>query len=137
MSHFGLFFLLSTVPQFSSLFPLTHGPCCYFTGIPINALDQEIRRHVLALIQPTMFEDGVVLAGTIVEGGPVTGRPRLILGGKHAHPGLVQLPGGGLIQDCPEFTLDYKCETNVPKECLVVRHLLTKRQLCKCKVNVC
>ena len=84
-----------------------------------------------------MFENGVVLAGTIVEGGPVTGRPRLILGGKHAHPGLVQLPGGGLIQDCPEFTLDYKCETSVPKECLVVRHLLTKRQLCKCKVNVC
>ena len=125
------------VPQFSSRFSIPHNPCCYFTGIPINALDQEIRRHVLALIQPTMFEDGVVLAGTIVEGGPVTGRPRLILGGKHAHPGLLQLPGGGLIQDCQEFTLDYKCETSVPKECLVVRHLLTKRQLCKCKVNVC
>ena len=84
-----------------------------------------------------MSADGIVLAGTIVEGGPVTGRPRLILGGTHVHPGLVQLPGGGPIESCPEFTHIFKCEMNVPAECLVVRHLLRKHQLCRCKVNVC
>ena len=65
------------------------------------------------------------------------GRPRFILGGKHVHPGLIHLPGGEKVADCPEFSVGYKCETTVPDECLVVRHLIHKYRFCACKVNVC
>ena len=84
-----------------------------------------------------MMADGFVLAGTIVEGGPVIGRPRLILGGRHVNPGPLQLPGGEKLEYCPEFMFRYKCETSVPDECLVLRHLINKHRLCVCKVNVC
>ncbi|KAH3892013.1 hypothetical protein DPMN_016124 [Dreissena polymorpha] len=81
--------------------------------------------------------DGLVFAGTIVEGGPVFGRSRMILGGNPVHPGLEHTTFGFKIDRCPDTTFGYTCESWVPQECEVNRHLFQGDKLCICKVNVC
>ena len=59
----------------------------------VHPVDSVIRLQLLDYVQGGAdFADGLVLAGTIVEGGPVKGRRRKILGGKQIFPGLSGLP---------------------------------------------
>lgn len=100
-------------------------------------MDEIIQTQLLQFTKGGTLADGLVLAGTIVEGGPVFGRPRKILGGRSVHPGLDYLNFGLRVEKCPRFTFGYECMDWVPQECEVTRHLLVQDRLCTCKVNVC
>ena len=93
--------------------------------------------RVLELIHTTALADGLVLAGTIVEGGPVKGRRRRILGGEKVRSGRRFFPNIEKLQKCPPMTLWYHCENLVPTECEVIRYLLFRSGVCTCRVNVC
>lgn len=93
--------------------------------------------QLLQYTKGTALADGLVLAGTIVEGGPVTGRPRKILGGRDVHPGLEYLNFGMRVEKCPTPTFGYECLEGVKPECEVTRHLLVDSSVCTCKVDVC
>lgn len=93
--------------------------------------------RLLEFTQGSALADGLVLAGTIVEGGPVYGRSRRILGGRTVHPGIAFLKFAFKIEGCPQFTFGYHCKSVVSPECEVTRHLLFQMKLCTCKVDVC
>lgn len=100
-------------------------------------VDHMIHLRLLEFTQGSSLADGLVLAGTIVEGGPVYGRPRRILGGRTVHPGLRYVNYGFKIDECPQFTFGYHCKSIVSPECEVTRHLMYRMNLCTCKVDVC
>ncbi|KAL4224899.1 hypothetical protein ACF0H5_015595 [Mactra antiquata] len=104
---------------------------------PPGPLDRVIQLQLLELTQGSSLADGLVLAGTIVEGGPVFDRPRKILGGKTVHPGHEFIDFAFQLEKCPRFTFGYSCQDWVPAECEVHRHLLYQGRLCSCRVNVC
>ena len=107
------------------------------TGLPVVPADRVIQLQLIQLMQGGGLADGLVLAGTIVEGGPVIGRRRKILGGQSVHPGLEYVNIGFQLDKCPQRTFGYQCRSRVPPECAVNRHLLYRGQLCTCTVDVC
>ncbi|WAR03333.1 hypothetical protein MAR_009891 [Mya arenaria] len=110
------------------------------TGISVSTnggMDRLIQLQLLQYTQGSTLVDGLVLAGTIVEGGPVYGRDRKILGGQSVHPGLAFVDFGFQLDKCPPRTFGYQCKSWVPVECEVNRHLVYRGKLCTCKVNVC
>jgi hypothetical protein len=104
---------------------------------PRGPMDEVIQLRLLELTQGSSLVEGLVLAGTIVEGGPVFGRPRRILGGQSVHPGLKLLDFAFKIVKCPTFTFGYHCKNWVSPECAVTRHMMFRMKLCTCVVDVC
>lgn len=109
----------------------------FCSGMVLNPVDGMIQLRLLEFTQGRSLADGLVLAGTIVEGGPVSGRPRRILGGKTVHPGVSYLNLPYEVDTCPPVTFGYHCLDWVSKECDVTRHLLHDMKLCTCKTDVC
>jgi len=111
-----------------------------FAALPISSrdpIDRLIQMQLLRFTNGRSLADGLVLAGTIVEGGPVIGRSRKILGGRSVHPGLEYIKFDLRLEKCPPLTFGYGCLDWVPAECEVTRHLLVQSSVCTCKVNVC
>lgn len=121
---------------FTVLCLLTESICSAMVLDPAP-IDKMIQLRLMEYTQGSALADGLVLAGTIVEGGPVTGRPRRILGGKTVHPGISYLNLTFEVEQCPPVTFGYNCSDYVSPECEVVRHLLFEMKLCTCKVDVC